>query len=137
MMKRTANLFLILLVLMLHVGCRKEKIGSSVSEGLYECWFTDEGSSAHYTVLYLNKIDENTFVINSSNDPTFGPFVKRDKCSIGGIIEGKSCLGKIQRKKGKYIIEGTYSYLANNGGLGNPNPQYNEVQGTFKMKSNQ
>lgn len=84
----------------------------------------------------MNKIDDNTFVINTSNDPTYGPFIKRNEYSIGGIIEGKSCLGKIERKKGKYSIEGTYSYLSNNGGLGNPNPQYYEVHGTFEIKSN-
>ncbi len=135
-MKNPSYYLLIILVLMVNAGCKKEKICSSIPEGPYEGWFTDEGADAKFTSLYLNKVDDNTFVINTSNDTTYGPYMKRNECSLGGIIEGKSCIGEIKRKKGKYIIEGTYSYLANNGGLGNPNPQYYEVHGTFEIKSN-
>lgn len=133
-MKFAIYYLLIFLVLISSVGCRKEKICSSLPEGLYEGWFTDEGGSAEFVSLYLNKIDDNTIVINTINDPTYGPFIKRNECSIGGVIEGKSCLGEIKRKKGNYTIEGTYSYLFNSGGVGNP--QFYEVNGTFEIKSN-
>ena len=86
--------------------------------------------------MYLFKIDENTLVISSTGDSSYGPFVKKDGCSIGGLIEGKSCLGEISRKKRKFIISGEYSYLGSSGGLGNPNPQYYEVHGTFEITEN-
>jgi hypothetical protein len=135
-MKRTLFYSILFLTLMIISGCKKEKICSNLPEGLYEGSFTNDGETTVYIPLYLSKIDDNTLVINSSGDPTYGPFVKRDECSIGGVIEGKSCLGEITKKKGKYIIKGTYSYLSSNGGQGNPNPQYYEVHGIFELKSN-
>lgn len=124
----------IFLILLFNIGCRKEKSCSSLPEGLYEGWFTDNSGIAEFTILYLNKIDDNTYVINTTNDPKFGPYIKRNKCSIGGVIEGKSCVGEIKRKKGKHIFEGSYSYLYNGGGAGNT--QFYEVQGSFEIKSN-
>lgn len=135
-MKKTLFYSTVFLTLIFISGCKKEKVCGNLPEGLYEGWFNDDGASSIYIPLYVSRVDENTFVINSTGDPSFGPFVKRDGCSIGGVIEGKSCLGEIERKKGNYIIKGTYSYLANTGGQGNPNPQYYEVQGTFEIKSN-
>jgi hypothetical protein len=135
-LKKTLFYSTILLTLIFISGCKKEKVCGNLPEGLYEGWFTDDGASSTYIPLYVYKVDENTLVINSTGDSSFGPFVKRDGCSIGGVIEGKSCLGEIERKKGNYVIKGTYSYLANNGGQGNTNPQYYEVQGTFEIKTN-
>src|SRR5690554_1784533 len=135
-MKTILKILFLAITLFLNSGCNKDKICSNIPEGLYEGWFTDEGATPSYLPMYVFVIDDNTLIINSSNNPSFGPFVKRDKCSIGGIIEGKSCLGEIHRKNGKYIISGTYSYLGNNGGLGNPNPQYYEINGTFEINSN-
>lgn len=135
-MKNTFFFLTLFAIALLTGGCNKEKICSDLPEGLYEGWFTREGSDAVYIPLYVFMIDENTLVINSSGDSKFGPFVKKDGCTIGGLIEGKSCLGEIKRKKGQYLIVGEYSYLGSSGGHGNPNPQYYEVHGTFEIKSN-
>jgi hypothetical protein len=135
-MKKKLFYSTVLLILIFISGCKKENVCGNMPEGLYEGWFTDYGASSVYIPLYVSKIDENTLVINSTGESSYGPFVKRDGCSIGGVIEGKSCLGEVQLKKGNYLIKGTYSYLANNGGQGNPNPQYYEVHGTFEIKSN-
>ncbi len=135
-MKNKFFYYLGCLILILIGGCSKNQVCSSLPDGLYEGWFTDSGASPQYIPLRITKLDDNTWVINISGDPTFGPYIKRDKCYIGGVIEGKNCLGKIQRKNGKYSIKGTYSYGANNGGQGNPNLQFYEVKGTFEIKSN-
>lgn len=126
------SMFFAMLILM--SGCKKEQVCSDMPDGLYEGWFTDNGSTPQYIPLRIMKIDDITWVINSSGDPTFGPYTKRDKCYIGGVIEGKSCIGEIQRKNGKYSIKGTYSYGTNSGGQGNPNLQFYEVKGTFEIR---
>ncbi|HPX76760.1 MAG TPA: hypothetical protein PLW77_09265 [Bacteroidales bacterium] len=135
-MKTFLKFLLLSITLFLNSGCNKYEICSNIPEGLYEGWFTDEGANPLYLLMNVFVIDDNTLIINSSNNPSFGSFVKRNKYSIGGAIEGKSCLGKIHRKNGKYIILGNYSYFGYNGGLGNPNRQYYEINGTFEIQSN-
>lgn len=130
------KLLYVLFSIFLLSGCSKEYMYNKVPEGLYECWFTDEGESAYYVPLYLFKTGENTLVFTTSTEATYGPFVKVDRQYIGGTVDGKSCIGKISRKNGKYIFSGTYSYLNYSGGLGNPNPTYYKVNGTFKFTSN-
>ena len=126
----------VFVILLLIGGCGKERLCSDLPEGLYEGCFTNEGGNPVCIPLYLSMIDENTFIINSSGESSFGPFVKKEGCSIGGLIDGKSCLGEIIRKKGHFLLVGDYSYLGFSGGLGNPNPQYYQVNGKFEIKSN-
>jgi hypothetical protein len=126
----------ILLTLLFISACKKDKVCSNLPEGLYEGWFANEGASSTYTLLYVSIIDENTMVINTTGDSSFGPFVKRDGCFIDGVIQGKNCLGEIHQENGKYSISGTYSYFTYSGGLGNQNPQSTEIKGSFEVKSN-
>ncbi len=89
-MKKKLFYSTVLLKLIFSSGCKKENVCGNMPEGLYEGWFTDYGASSVYIPLYVSKIDENTLVINSTGESSYGPFVKRDGCSIGGVIEGKS-----------------------------------------------
>jgi hypothetical protein len=135
-MKSNTKLFLFIFIISTLISCRKSKICDEIPEGQYDATFKDDGSNSVNTVLFLSLIDENTIVLNTSGDPNIGPFLIRNDCSIGGTIEGRSCLGEIKRKRGVYVLEGNYSYLSYNGGLGNPNPSFEEIKGKFEIKSN-
>jgi hypothetical protein len=77
-MKNTFIYLTALLTLIFISGCNKEKVCGNLPEGLYEGWFTDDGANSTYIPLYMSKIDENTLVINSTGDSSFGPYVKSD-----------------------------------------------------------
>ena len=132
-MKNIFRYFVSFMILLTIGSCKKERVCSNVPEGIYEAKFTDDGASSTTTILHILRVDNNTLIINTTGESSLGPFVKRSGCNIGGLIEGKSSLGEIQRKKGNYRIQGSYSYLSYDGGLGNPDSQYTKVNGTFDM----
>lgn len=142
-MKKIKLLSIIVSLLLVISSCKKEKVCSEIPEGLYHGWFTDNGSSnsTFNPNMQVTKLNENELRINSS--ASSGYTIKRQGCHVegkmGAIIgnQGKTLdiTGEISRKKGHYIISGDYSYIEHSG-LGDPNPQYYEVQGTFEIKSN-
>ena len=136
-------------------SCSKEKTCikiitdcSKITEGLYQGLFTNDGSSnsTYYNPgLYLTIVDENTIIINlTGSTNSSSSHIQRNGCNVegkmGAMIGTQSktldIVGEISRKKGDYIISGNYSYMEYSSGLGNPNPQYWEVKGTFEIESN-
>ena len=59
--------------------------------------------------------------------------IKIQDCSIGGTIQGHTCVGEIRKEKDKYIIEGVFTYYYNTNGLVSPN--FVEVPGEFELIS--
>ena len=156
-MKTMKNLILLSILtslLLLTESCSKEKTCSKIitdcskiTEGLYQGLFTNDGSSnsTYNPGLYLTIVDENTISINLTSIPNFSsPNIQRNGCNVKGIMgamigtqfKNLDIVGEISRKKGDYIISGNYSYMEYSSGLGNPNPQYWEVKGTFEIESN-
>ena len=68
-MKTLLKFLLLSITLFLNSGCNKYEICSNIPEGLYEGWFTDEGANPLYLLMNVFVIDDNTLIINSSNNP--------------------------------------------------------------------
>lgn len=137
------NIIICIVCVCIFLGCKKEeKICNKLPEGTYEGYFTDNGSSnTHYIPSLIVKIiDVNT--ISISILPSANSSVFKEGCNLKGPIgasmgsntTGLEIEGKIERKKGKYSIEGTHSYITYSSGQGNSNTQWHEVNGTFEIK---
>ena len=123
------------------LGCKKdEKVCRELPDGIYEGWFTDNGSSSsnYNSNLEVSIIDDNIVSINALSSSEYT--VNRMGCDLNGKItaiigsnyKDLDITGKIKCKKRKYVIEGNYTYIGNNGGMGNPS--YFDVHGRFEIK---
>lgn len=139
MVMKTKLIYVVCIFIFL--GCKKdEKICSNLPEGIYEGLFTDNGSSSsnYNSNLEVSIIDDNTVSINALSSSEYT--VTRTGCDLNGKVtaiigsnyKDLDITGKIKRKKSKYVIEGDYTYIGYNGGMGNPS--YFDVHGTFEIK---
>lgn len=128
------------------IACKKEdKICENPPEGIYEGWFTNTGSdeTTHQPLLYLNIVDDTTFEIHRT-PPPHNPIaysVIRTGCNLNGKIGAglgynnvMDIDGVLSNEADLATIRGNYTYIDRSGGLGNPNPQWFEVTGTFIIK---
>jgi len=141
MMKK---IFICLACMCIIFACKKEdKICENPPEGIYEGWFTNTGSdnTTHRPLLYLSVINDTTVIVSRSSDSISNYSVNRTGCNLNGKIgagfgynDVMDIDGALSHEDGLATIRGNYTYIGRSGGLGNPNPQWFEVTGTFIIK---
>ncbi len=141
---KKAIIFLILIGSMF--ACKKDDtMCKNPPEGWYEGWFTNTGSDEayHKPLLHVYIIDDTTFAI-ATTAPSANPYpssVSRTACNFNGKIYAvlgynnvMDIDGVLGQEDGLATIRGNYNFMSQSGGLGNPNPQWFEVTGTFIIK---
>lgn len=133
-----------LLIIGSMIACKKEdKICENPPEGIYEGWFTSTGSdeTTHRPFLYLSIINDTTIKVSRSTNSTSNYSVIRTGCNLNGKIGAglgynnvMDIDGVLSNEADLATIRGNYTYIDRSGGLGNPNPQWFEVTGTFIIK---
>ena len=132
---KISNFYFLFLILILS-GCNKKKVCSLLPDGNYGTYFdydndyTGTEKEPFIGQVSLSKIHSDTYMGDASSGFTK---IKIQDCSIGGTIQGHTCVGEIRKEKDKYIIEGVFTYYYNTNGLVSPN--FVEVPGEFELIS--
>lgn len=135
------------IILLIIIGslfaCKKvDNICKNPPEGWYEGWFTNTGSdeASYQPILNLSIINDTTIKILWSTNSADYYTVNRKGCSLSGKIGvgmGNNVMdidGVLSHEDDLVTIRGEYTHKGHSGGLGNPNPQWFEVTGTFIIK---
>lgn len=124
-------------------ACKKEdNICKNPPEGWYEGWFTytDSGETDYQPIMNVKIINDTTIKILWSTNSADYYSVNRNGCSLSGKIGvgiGNNVMnidGILSHEDGLVTIRGDYILKGHSGGLGNPNPQWFEIPGTFIIK---
>jgi formylmethanofuran dehydrogenase subunit C len=102
-----------------------------MSTGTYSGEFIkSDGTILYDPNIQITEISESYIVINGSS-------ISRNKCTVDGTIDNMSILyqggpviiqGEIDKKKGQYLIEGSFNTFQG--------PQAYPISGKFEIKSN-
>ena len=117
-------------ILLFLVNCSKKKVCSNLpTQDYYGEFITSEGTMLLDPHIEITEVSGFYAVINGSN-------ISRNKCSVTGTIQNMSLLyqggpviiqGEIDKKKGQYIIEGSFKT--------SQGPQAYPISGNFTIKS--